>query len=304
MPFLAFVLACTAATPAGPVTPLPTPLSTPAPAMLPAANLPTRPARATGTLSESCEPSSLLSHEGEWIVGDNENPGQLYVFSPAFEPQPPRTLAIPVDDIEALAKYGEELVVVGSHSRNKNGKAKPERARILLTGSPDARQSDRLLPLNVSICPECVAAQALAPDDGGFNIEAAVTVGDQLALGLRSPVDAGRARLLLAALTGPTAGIVTEVKTYDLGGQGFREIVPWKAGYLIVAGPVADGGEHPLYWLPSLDSVATRIGQLPAGTESILPLDPNEVWYLVDGDGKPGECKTRGKWGMLSVTLP
>ena len=239
----------------------------------------------------------MLSTPEGWLIADNEDASQLYEFVPdRLIFATPRRLSTRVDDIEALAKYGDQIVVVGSHSRNKKGEARPERSRILITGA-----SDRLLALDLSICRECTASQALAPDAGGFNIEGAVVVGEQLALGLRSPLDQGRARLLLAPLTG---GNVTEIKTYDLGGHGFREIIPWKAGYLIASGAASDGGSHSLYWLPSLESVPTKIGELPGGTESILPIDPNEVWYLVDGDGKPGKCKTPGTWGMLSVALP
>ncbi len=265
--------------------------------------MPTEAAAATtGTLVESCEPSAMSPWNGGLLVGDNEVGTKLFAFDLDLSPRAPLPLPVDVQDIEALATWGSTLVVVGSHSRNKEGKPRPGRERILLLGD-----EARLLPLDLAACPGCAAARSLAPNEGGFNIEGALVIGGALVLGLRGPLAAGKAQLLSVDLT---SGAVTGVVTADLGGEAFRELVPWKAGFLAVSGPVGDpppgqAPGHHLWWFPALGAPPERLAaDLPTSTEAIYPLSPSEVLYLVDGDGKAGACATPGTHGRLRVTLP
>ncbi len=104
-----------------------------------------------------CEASAVL--RAPWaparvLVADNEVNDQLFVFDLADgRLVHPRALAISgkkegVHDIEALAAFGDKLVVVGSHSRNKQGEARPKRARIALyppPGTGDTLQGPAIL---------------------------------------------------------------------------------------------------------------------------------------------------------------
>ncbi|MBM4365606.1 MAG: DUF3616 domain-containing protein [Deltaproteobacteria bacterium] len=254
-------------------------------------------AKSAQGLDGSCEPSALLQRGDQWIVGDNEEGRHLFVYDTQFKRQADLALPVVVDDIEALALDGATLWVVGSHSTSKKGEPRPGREKILrLDANPG------VLTVDFAACPECVAARGTAPDRGGLNIEAAAVANGQLLLGLRGPVRGDKALLLVVDAA---TGRVTETREVNLGGEAFRELVPWKSGFLAVSGPVADGeGAHHLWWWPSLDAAPTRLdATFPASTESILPLD-GEVVYLVDGDGKEGNCVTPAGVGRVKVGLP
>jgi hypothetical protein len=116
----------------------------------------------------------------------------------------------------------------------------------------------------------------------------------------------GKAVLLRVALTGPTAGAVTESWNLDLGGGGIRELTPWKSGWLVVAGPVADHAvAHALWWLPALGAAPVDLAApLPPSTEGLAVVDPHTVMTVQDGDGKNGICRTPGTFTRVSVDLP
>lgn len=253
-------------------------------------------------LPGSCEPSAVVPWGDGWLVGDNETSTHLFAYGPDFARRADVPLPVEVQDIEALAVGATGLVVVGSHSRNKRGEVRPGRERVLvLEGTP------RLLALALDACPGCEAARALAPDLGGFNVEGAVVLDERLVLGLRGPLSAGKAQLLEVSLA---TGATLRARAVDLGGEAFRELTPWKSGFLAVSGPVGDptpGAEvnHHLWWFASLDAAPTRLDvRLPVSTEAIYPLSSTEVLYLVDGDGKAERCATPGTFGRTPVALP
>ncbi len=254
-------------------------------------------AKSAEGLDGSCEPSALVSVNGQRVVADNEIGDRLLFYDDNFRATGTQALPVPVDDIEALAVDGATLWVVGSHSTNKKGERRTDREKILrLDANPV------VLTLDFAACAECVAARGTAPDKGGLNIEGAAVTNGRLLLGLRGPMRGDKALLLVVD---GTTGRVTETREVNLGGEAFRELVPWKSGFLAVSGPVADGaGDHHLWWWPSLESSPTKLNvTLPASTESILPLD-GEVVYLVDGDGKDGKCVTPAGVGRVKVGLP
>ena len=245
-----------------------------------------------GVLATSCEASTIVPWNGGWLVGDNEDKRQLYAYDLDFTPRGPVSLPAEVDDIEALALAGAGYWVVGSHSTNKDGEARPLRERLL---APDGT----LTPLALAACPACVAAQGRAPNAGGFNIEGAAVWDGALWLGLRAPLAPdGRAQLLRL----DAAGAVTEVAPLDLGGLGVRELVPDGDGLLVVAGPTADADTaHALYRVAA-DRTVTKLGALPPSTEGVAldPTDPARLVYVTDGDGKPGKCTAPARWGRIA----
>lgn len=253
-------------------------------------------AKSAEVLDGSCEPSAMAPVNGQRVVADNEIGSHLLHYDDQFRRVGLTPLPVVVDDIEALAVDGATLWVVGSHSTSKKGERRTDREKILrLDASP------AVLTVDFAACPECVATRGTAPDKGGLNIEAAAVANGQLLLGLRGPMRGDKALLLVVD---PTSGRVTETREVGLGGEAFRELVPWKSGFLAVSGPVADGGgAHHLWWWPSLAEAPVKLDvTLPASTESILPLD-GEVVYLVDGDGKDGKCATPAGIGRVKVGL-
>jgi hypothetical protein len=241
-----------------------------------------------GLLASSCEPSALVRVGSEWIVGDNEDEQVLLRFDDAMRPLGTTPLASPVADIEAIAAGEEGLVVIGSHSANRHGKAKPDRHRVLLADG-------RVFAVDFGGFPESAAV----------NIEGGAVVGGDLVLGLRSPLAAGHAQLLVVDRR-TSLGHITRVIPIDLGGAGVRELVPWRGGLLVISGPTVDGAEaFGLSWLARLDGPAERLPVvLPASAEGAWPIDGNTLRVVIDGDGKPGACTVAGAWLDVPVALP
>lgn len=163
-------------------------------------------------------------------------------------------------DIESATALGELIFWIGSHSRSKSGKKRPDRQRIIATrwvktgpasrlelvGKPyrnllrDLEAGDRFKELDLG------AASKLAPKErGGLNIESLCATADgELLIGFRNPVPDGKA-LLVPLLNGPE---IIEGKgprfgkplLLDLGGLGVRDMVRWGDGFLLIGGPIGD----------------------------------------------------------------
>lgn len=248
-----------------------------------------------GAFPDACEPSALVRVGDHWLVGDNEVEDRLFVYADDMRPLRSQALPEGVEDIEALVVAGADVLVIGSHSRSKSGKPRPDRRRVARTLGPS-------FSLDLAACSACLAAEPQAPDSGGFNIEGAALAGQDLLVGLRSPLDAGRALLLVVSL-GADAGHIQRVVPLDLDGAGVRDLVPFRGGFLVVAGPPAEGDQaHGLWFLAGLDAVPERLPvSLPSSTEGIWAVDDRHLRYVVDGAGKPGACTTPGRWGDLEI---
>ena len=169
-------------------------------------------------------------------------------------------------------------------------------------------------------------------------MEGAAWWGGRFWLGLRSPLDAkGRAWLVSLGddLYGPV--LPQAPIAVDLGGEGIRDLAPWKGGLLVVSGPSGSAGTpHHLWWLSAPDAVPVRLAvALPASTEGIAvipeppPATPGggvaegtspppqestpgtagagtvRLRYVTDGDGKPGAgCTVPATWGTIELVLP
>ncbi|MSQ02774.1 MAG: DUF3616 domain-containing protein [Myxococcales bacterium] len=233
------------------------------------------------SLAVSCEASALVHRGTEWIVGDNEAEDRVFVYDDAMQLLREEPLASPIEDIEALALAGNDLVVVGSHSLSKKGKPRPARHRIVGLGAP------------------ALALQFPGVDDA--NIEGAAYSNGTFLVGLRAPLFAGRARLMEVA-GGAQAGMILRTTDVDLAGAGVRALAPWKGGLLIVGGPATDQDvPHSLWFLPALGAVPMLLPVvLPPSTEGIW-MEDTRLRFVVDGSGEPGACKEPSRWGELDV---
>ena len=266
-----------------------------APAPSPSAPSPRAAAPVGGVLTDACEPSALVRLGESWIVGDNETEDRLFVYDSGMKPLPSLALGRTVEDVEALVVDGARLLVVGSHSRNRFGKEKPNRRWVI-------DEAGGSFALDLTGCPACLAAEPLAPNDGGFNIEGGVLVGEDLALGLRSPLEQGQALVLIVS-RGAEAGHIQQVLRLPLEGAGVRDMIPFRGGYLVIAGPPADADTpHSLWFLSRLDAAPERLPvTLPASAEGLWPIDDHHLRYVVDGDGKPGACENPGRWADIEL---
>jgi hypothetical protein len=231
-----------------------------------------------------CEASAALAapwDEGLVVVADNERPEQLYVFALADGALAPEEVwQMPAEqrpaDVEALARLGDEVVVVGSHSRNSRCEAKESRQRLrslarrqdgtlqataFLDAAPTwkeamAEDGARCLatlfaeppPAGAGeVCDALVAAERRAASGGEtcevLNVEGAFGTADRrLWLGLRAPVAAGRA-VLLRLLPGLAELRFDRVAFVDLEGRGIRELSLAGDRLYGLAGPTVDANE-------------------------------------------------------------
>jgi hypothetical protein len=184
-----------------------------------------------------------------------------------------RTVTAPdVTDIEAAARIGTTVFWLTSHSLNRDGEDKPKRKRLF---AMSVRSGPTLVPAGTVYSDlRRVIAQALGRNEAELaqtlNIEGmASTRARNLVVGLRAPLDPdGRAIVVRIsrpfALVGLPQGhrseTVPPVSLLDLGGRGIRAIERIGSGartFLIVAGPVADGGQPgpALFWWDGQNAV-------------------------------------------------
>jgi hypothetical protein len=187
-----------------------------------------------------CEASASIVLDGpsaRVLVADNEYAKALFFFAINTDDEATlsdmRLIALPkprLQDIESMALRGDELYLVGSHSRNKQGELKAKRMRLhryLLRGEgselslgEELRVLDSSLAWEeqladvpsclerffvgaaersaeeVEICEALVDAQVNASNPRGIDIEGAAFVGERLWLGFRAPTVAGSSLLM------------------------------------------------------------------------------------------------------------
>ena len=162
-----------------------------------------------------------------------------------------------LDDLEGVtADRAGNIYAITSHSRDSNGDERKSRERLVrfrIDGDRvvDPKVLGSLKRDLIAAHPELAASAGIrqVKSEGGLNIEALAMSGDQsrLLIGFRSPLVDGRA--IIASIENPGAifdgderpRIGTTLTTLDLGGNGIRGMswVPFLAGYLVIAGPVA-----------------------------------------------------------------
>jgi hypothetical protein len=204
--------------------------------------------------------------DGRFLVAEDERdtPFSLLALQPdgisSLEPlviDTEETTLGKLDDLEGLATDSTGFIyAITSHSRNGKGEEKKSREKLVrfrIEGSRlvSPRVVDNLKASLVTRHPVLMQAAAIidVKGAGGFNIEALELSADQqnLMIGFRSPLDAGRALVaLIKNLSGmfePAAvpDVAPELIRLDLGGHGLRGMswIPALQGYLVISGPVA-----------------------------------------------------------------
>lgn len=293
-----------------------------------------------------CEASAALPAPGDEdlvLVADNERDEQLYVFKIedgklAAEEVWQMPAKQRPNDIEALARLGQEVVVVGSHSRNKDCEEKENRQRLRrlavrqdgtlqATGFLDSKSAwNRAMenggaqcvstlfvqpaPAGAdAVCQALIAAEAVGNPCEVLNIEGAFgTADERLWLGLRSPLVNGRA-VLLRLVPGFAELRFDSVALLNLEGRGIRELALDGDRLFGVAGPPLDVDEPFFLFraaLPGGGEPAVEIlrRDLLSSSEGLLVRD-GRAFVLLDGqageeDGDP--CEVPAGW--YTVELP
>jgi hypothetical protein len=224
------------------------------------------------TFTGACDASGVVSLAAEqrMIVADDEN-NVLRAYdvrkggAPLFIIDASEHLRVPgqaegkkkkkraESDLEAGAVSDGLMFWIGSHGRNSSGKPRPERSVLFAStlekgdtatfvGTPYFRLLEDLFadPAHARFALDKAAEQA-PKDEGALNIEAMSARREGgVWLGFRNPSPGGKA--LLTALLNPAEVIRGQTARFaapvllDFGGRGIRDMVPWRAGYLIIAG--------------------------------------------------------------------
>ncbi len=219
----------------------------------------------------------------------------------------------PEIDVEGAARIGDRVYWIGSHGRNKDGKPRPNRQRLLATRVesgvggvklvPDGRAYTRLLVgLQEDQRYEALGmrrAAALGPDDGGINIEGlAATPEGGLLIGFRSPLVEGKA--LLASLLNPDRVIQGEAARFgdpillDLGGLGFRDLVWSGREYFVVGGGVKGGNRSRLFRWAGVGTEPVAVKDTgfkhynPEGVVVLRGEEPVELMVVSDDGNEQG----------------
>lgn len=295
-----------------------------------------------------CEPSAALAMpDGSVLIGDNEVEHQLFVaryadgalrdlVGQAFASS--EVKADEIEDIEALAGLGgDQVLVVGSHSRNKKCALQPERRRLGV-GSERVKTSDAEWAAMVAsasacredlfggaggedigrLCAAIVAAEGAEECAGTFNIEGALTdAAGRTWLGLRAPVVAGQgaAMVRLAEDFRSADALALDAVAWVAlpEQQGIRALHSDGDALLGIAGTVADAdGSRSTLWRapmavlqPGARITVEALEALPPSSEGLTRVG-SELIIVVDGDAPKGAQATtcREGAGQLTIAAP
>lgn len=204
-------------------------------------------------------------------------------------------------DFEALARSGDEVYALGSHSMTRRRGDRPAETHATnlaqMSRGPRAHPERDVL-FRFTVDPATITARrirstslraaidgqpllkpfaALPSKENGVDLEGLAADGEWLYAGFRGPVlrhgYAPVLRFRFDALPASTLLLV------PLDGRGVRDLAKVSDGFLVLAGPVGDGDTpHRLYWWNGNDCVAGRGG--PGGQLRLLGDVPAE------GEGK------------------
>lgn len=257
-----------------------------------------------------CDASAAVALDARhFVVADDEH-NRLTVYRRG-EPKAVRDVELgsflkadKESDLEGAARVGDRIYWIGSHARNSAGKERKGRHRFFATtvdgttvqpvGRPyEGLLTDLLASPSLATLHLADAARLPAEAPGGFNIEGLAAAPDgSLLIGLRNPVPAGLA--VIVPLLNPAELIDGRGPArfgtpwrLDLGGRGVRDIERIGKGYLIVAGPTADGGSFALYrWSgqPKQVPVALKLDLGSLRPEALFAW-PDGLLTLLSDDG-------------------
>lgn len=276
----------------------------------------------------------LASDEGtQLVILDREGDGWSYRSRGEAVP------LLPTDDeldLEGLARSGDTLFAIGSHSvkrkrvkkgkkyatnRKRMGKVEEEPGRSHLfrlqidpadgtVGAPVEVTS-----LRAALDGDAILARfaSIPSKENGIDIEGIAADGETLYVGFRSPVlRSNLVPVLETTFADPSSYALSFV---NLDGAGIRDLTRVEGGFLILAGPPADAdGAYALYFWDGSDAVpgsdrdispAVRLApvETPAGGKAeglaVLGRDGRCYRLVVVFDGVPG-----GAPAVLRVCLP
>lgn len=234
-------------------------------------------------------------------------------------------------DLEGAAAIDNLVFIISSHGRNSRGEMQerrhqlfaveivPQTMTVRTTGKPYTKLLDDLLAAPGLKSQNLAKAASLRPEaPGGLNIEGlAATEDGSLLIGFRNPLVEGKA--LVVPLLNPREVVdgksarIGEPVLLNLHGRGIRSLERVGNEYLVVAGPIADGGTFVLFrW-------SGREGQPPSvwNSDPLNELRPeglfaipstSQVRILSDDGGMPQngvECKNlpKSKQSFRSITI-
>ncbi|AWN45772.1 DUF3616 domain-containing protein [Methylobacterium terrae] len=242
-------------------------------------------------------------------------------------------------DLESLAWLGSDLVVMGSHARDADGRTREASRRMLdltVGGDPKAPAlapkgkafgglskaiADLDPRLSERIAVDLAAKPSLSPRRRGLALEGLSPAPDGrgLLVGLRNPLNADNDALVvpfenpaevLAGGAGPKLG---KPIALDLKGRGIRDIAyaPGIKAYFVIAGGSGSGGEAAdLYrWSGKAGEAPTRVAGVAEALAAIPDFQPEGL--IVAPDGKKVQilsddadiCPARKPQGFRSVVL-
>ncbi|WP_407529331.1 DUF3616 domain-containing protein [Methylobacterium oryzisoli] len=219
----------------------------------------------------------------------------------------------PKADFEGAAWLGDEIVLIGSHSRNEDGELREGRgvvAGLTIAGPSDAlavkpkgksfrgltkAMADLDPRLAERIALDTPTKKGLSPKRRGFNIEglAAAPDGRTLLIGLRSPLTPDNDAMVVPfenpaeVLASGAAPRLGKPITLDLKGRGIRDIAyaPGARTYFIIAGGSGGGGESAdLYrWSGEASSAPVRVPGAAEALAAIPDFQPEGLLVAPDG---------------------
>lgn len=297
-----------------------------------------------------CEASAALVapwDEDLILVADNEIRQQLYAFElEDGELVPEVTLAIPDGDeprdLEALARVGDSVLAIGSHSRGGACEERPRRQRMhLLAARPDGSLEEEgtidsaetwaraVGSRDLATCvatlfsgPPPALAEAVcgtlleAEETAGpascrvLNIEGAFGTGDgRVWLGLRAPLAEGQA-IALRLVRGLDAFRFDHVALLQLENRGIRELALRGTDLFGIAGPEEDADDpFALFTIPLEDLRAGGLldpvilrRDLPTSSEGMVVRN-GEAFITVDGADSGDRSRCREASGQYRIEV-
>ena len=239
--------------------------------------------------------------------------GTLDLLAPSPESKAAET------DAEGVAYDAGYFYVLGSHSANKKGEPQPSRHRLFRvkvdqrTGTPTSLGPDgtpsevRDLDAVIAAIPALKPHIGEAPGEGlhGVNLEGIAVSKGNLYIGLRGPVVNGKATILSLPINFRSAKR-EPVRSCELAlgeGQGVRDLLTYRGGLIILAGPEmrwnvdtplphSTAASQLFFW--DGGKSLRRIGELPVthpdGPEAIALLGSGaagpKLLLLSDGPGR------------------
>lgn len=242
-------------------------------------------------------------------------------------------------DLESLAWLGSDLVLMGSHARDSEGRTREASRQMLalaVGGDPKAPAvtpkgkpfqglakaiADLDPRLSERIAVDLAAKASLSPRRRGFAIEGLSPMPDGrgLFVGLRNPLNADNDALVVPfenpaeVLAGGAGPKLAKPVALDLKGRGIRDIAyaPGLKAYFLIAGGSGSGGEAAdLYrWSGTAGEAPSRVAGVAEALAALPDFQPEGL--IVAADGKKVQlisddadvCPARKPQGFRSVVL-